>query len=41
MAAATCITAIITNSFESGVNMDEIILLVVVLVTVSVPYGSV
>lgn len=40
MAAAICITVIITNPFDSGISMDEIILLVIELTTVSVPRGS-
>lgn len=41
MAAAICITEIITHSSDSGISMDEIILLVIVLTTVTVPHGSV
>lgn len=37
MAAAICVTEIITNSFDSGVSMDEFILLVIVLAMLVFP----
>lgn len=41
MAAAGCITAIITSSFDSSLSIDEIIFLVIVLTAASVPHDYV
>lgn len=38
MAAAVSMTAVITNSFDSGLGVDEIALLVIVLTAACVPH---